>query len=296
MNDQRDTKDSALSRVYREGAWPEPSRQIDQAILRAARAQRSFVRRWAPSFAIAATVVLSFTVLLMSRDHPEIAAPIVTDRSPAPRPKEPAAEAPKPAREAKPATHPQPAPATRMAPGFTSKMDEAEAERLDRIQRDLPQRGSPASESPLPREKPAQLPRAPVVRAPQTPAPTPKPVAAEKAAAAEQYTFRQQVAPRGEPVQPASAPLQAAQPAPAPQTAPVQAAPVPSAPVFASGALGASPPRAARSVAELPERAPQTWLEDIRKLKAQGRTEEAERSLADFKKRYPDYALPEDLR
>lgn len=290
MNDQRDTKDSALSRVYREGAWPEPSRQIDEAILRAARAQRSFARRWAPSLAIAATVVLSFTVLLMSRDHPEIAAPIVTDRSPAPRAKEPAAEAPKPAREAKPATPPQPAPATRMAPGFTSKMDEAEAERLDRIQRDLAQRGSPASESPLPREKQAQLPRAPVLPAPQTPAPTPKPAAADKAAAAEQYTFRQQAAPRGEPVQPAPAPLQAAQPAPA------QAAPAPSARVFASGALGANPPRAARSVAELPERAPQTWLEDIRKLKAEGRTEEAERSLADFKKRYPDYALPEDLR
>ena len=27
------TKDNALSRIYREGSWPEPSRQIDQAIL-----------------------------------------------------------------------------------------------------------------------------------------------------------------------------------------------------------------------------------------------------------------------
>jgi len=293
VNDQRDNKDSELSRVYREGAWPEPSRQIDQAILRAARAQRSFARRWAPSFAIAATVVLSFTVLLMSRDHPEIVAPTVTDKSPTARAKPPAAEAPtpmKPAQEAKPATPPRPAPATRMAPGFTSKMDEAEAERLDRIQRDLGQRGSPASESPLPPEKPAQALRAPVVRPAETPAPAPK------SAAIEQYMFRQKAASRAEPVQSGPAPLQAAQPAPIPQPAPAQAAPAPGAPVFAGGSPGDNAPGAARGVAVLPERAPQAWLEDIRKLKAEGKTEEAERSLADFKKRYPDYALPEDLR
>ena len=39
MNDE--TRDQALSRLYREGAWPEPSRQIDQAILAASLTRRS---------------------------------------------------------------------------------------------------------------------------------------------------------------------------------------------------------------------------------------------------------------
>jgi hypothetical protein len=44
------------------------------------------------------------------------------------------------------------------------------------------------------------------------------------------------------------------------------------------------------------ERTPQAWIDDIRKLKAQARAEDAERELAAFAKRYPDYQLPEDLR
>ena len=47
---------------------------------------------------------------------------------------------------------------------------------------------------------------------------------------------------------------------------------------------------------EANERAPEKWLEDIRKLKAEGKATEAERELVEFKKRYPDYRLPEDLR
>jgi len=38
------------------------------------------------------------------------------------------------------------------------------------------------------------------------------------------------------------------------------------------------------------------WLADIRQLKTEGKAIEAERELAEFKKRYPDYILPEDLR
>lgn len=38
------------------------------------------------------------------------------------------------------------------------------------------------------------------------------------------------------------------------------------------------------------------WLEEIRELKRQGRDEEAARRLAEFRKAYPGYVLPEDLR
>lgn len=38
------------------------------------------------------------------------------------------------------------------------------------------------------------------------------------------------------------------------------------------------------------------WLEEIRALRRQGREEEAMRRLAEFRKAYPGYLLPEDLR
>jgi hypothetical protein len=41
---------------------------------------------------------------------------------------------------------------------------------------------------------------------------------------------------------------------------------------------------------------PEAWLERIAELRKQGRTREAEESLAEFKKRYPDYKIPEALR
>jgi len=50
------------------------------------------------------------------------------------------------------------------------------------------------------------------------------------------------------------------------------------------------------AVSEAKERTPEKWLEDIRKLRTEGKTTEVERELAEFRKRYPDYILPEDLR
>ncbi|HKW36516.1 MAG TPA: hypothetical protein VJO54_01760, partial [Burkholderiales bacterium] len=68
MNDSNGHRDHRLSSIYREGAWPEPGRQIDQAILaasrRAWREQHSYLKRWAPAFAIAATVLLTSSLVL----------------------------------------------------------------------------------------------------------------------------------------------------------------------------------------------------------------------------------------
>jgi hypothetical protein len=50
------------------------------------------------------------------------------------------------------------------------------------------------------------------------------------------------------------------------------------------------------AVPEAKERTPEKWLEDIRKLKTEGKAAEAERELAEFKKRHPEYRVPEDLR
>lgn len=43
-------------------------------------------------------------------------------------------------------------------------------------------------------------------------------------------------------------------------------------------------------------RTPGQWLEDIRQLRHQGKEKEATEALAEFRKAYPDYRLPEDLR
>lgn len=43
-------------------------------------------------------------------------------------------------------------------------------------------------------------------------------------------------------------------------------------------------------------RAELAWLEEIRQLRQQGRLEEAARRVAEFRRAYPDYPLPEDLK
>jgi len=252
MTDPRDHEDHELSRIYREGAWPEPKRQLDEAILaaarRAARARReaSLVWRWAPRFALAATVVLTFTVVLrVYQEQPETVSPPVREVRPAARVEQRAAPAaPELKKEA-----PEPAGQRDQGgqSGFQSNRAQpdaaAGAARADSVQRQP--------------EQAKQSPRTFELAIPRERQPEPQP-------------------------EPMRAPLRV-QESPSTLTAP--AAPAPSAGVLRMDA---------RSSAS--ERSAQTWLEDIRKLKAQGRTEEAERELAEFKKRYPDYRLPEDLR
>ena len=56
-----------------------------------------------------------------------------------------------------------------------------------------------------------------------------------------------------------------------------------------------APPRKEAVGAAL-ARAPGQWLEDIREMKQQGKEKEVAEALAEFRKAYPDYRLPEDLR
>jgi hypothetical protein len=60
-----------------------------------------------------------------------------------------------------------------------------------------------------------------------------------------------------------------------------------------SAVAAAPPPPAAPSVASVAkvQADPRTWLERIRRLRADGKMEEAERELQAFRKRYPDYAV-----
>jgi hypothetical protein len=63
-------------------------------------------------------------------------------------------------------------------------------------------------------------------------------------------------------------------------------------------ALASAPPASgASATASLAESAltPDAWLKRIAELRKQGREREAQESLAEFKKRYPDYKIPEAL-
>jgi len=62
----------------------------------------------------------------------------------------------------------------------------------------------------------------------------------------------------------------------------------------ASAELGAAAPAAAGKLA--PQRSPEAWLEEIKRLKREGRDKEAAEQLAEFRKAYPAYAVPESLR
>jgi hypothetical protein len=68
----------------------------------------------------------------------------------------------------------------------------------------------------------------------------------------------------------------------------------------AAGAAGAAAPAAAGRLAPLrqpaTQRSPEAWLEEIGRLKREGRDKEAAEQLVEFRQAYPAYALPESLR
>jgi len=91
----------------------------------------------------------------------------------------------------------------------------------------------------------------------------------------------------------------------APGASPAKAAPAPAADAERADMLGSERRKplvepaleAKREAATpLPQKSPEAWLEEIRSLRRQGRPEEAERSLREFRTAYPDFRLPEDLR
>ena len=82
-----------------------------------------------------------------------------------------------------------------------------------------------------------------------------------------------------------------AMPAPA-MTAPVRAKQADTESAGAPAAALAAPATQDRNASLYPEH----WLANIRQMLRDNRREEALRSLAEFRKRYPDYRLPDDLR
>lgn len=258
MNEPRDEE---LSRIYREADAPEPRQSIDEAILAASRravgsgpVRGARARRWAVPLALAATVVLTFTLTLMVLEPP-------TEWNGTPAAKPPPAQAPR-------TEQPSPAREEPAAPPHAAGVSQVKARR-DVAEPSAPvTTGAPAADSGEPRAS--------------TRAPAGAAGAREQGFMSEVPAVRQDSLKREAqraPAARASAPSSRMESPPAPQGAQASR----------SGAIRPS-------ASEAQERSPESWIEDIRRLKAQGKLEEAERELAEFKRRHPDYRLPEDLR
>ncbi len=269
--------DEELSRIYRDADGPRPPQRVDDNILAASQrvagagarpAGARFARRWGTPVALAATVLVTFTLALMVFER-ESGLDAMAPK--APRADRPAKVSPAaPVRADQPAKSP-PAEPRSVAPAMPSPQAVAP---LDRVK-------PPTVETALSSERratgqPARVPAVPrgieILRKSEEAKPSPD---AERA-----FDFQQPIRPTQAPA--AAPPAEASAIREAGQT------------LQRAGAVGSTASRVV--VSEANERTPEKWLEDIRKLRTEGKATEAERELAEFKKRYPDYRLPEDLR
>ena len=254
-----DSDDKLLHR-YRSLAREEPPRALDDAILAASRravARPSLSRRWAGPVSIAAVLVLAFGVTLeMQREEPSVAYPEPTK----PERRPPAAlpvEAPLPA-----------APVAAPVPAV---------------------RGEASAPAPI---APAELRKA-------TPQMARKSAPTAKEPQRVQESFSTSATPSDKVPNANALPFPAA---PADKLRDANVSPVPGAPASAPAPAAMAAPRAkaetadaaqapARTLTSQPE--PERELERIARLRDEGRNEEADKALDDFKRKYPGFRIPE---
>lgn len=260
------TEDPKISQRYRELPREEPPRALDDAILAAARRAAETRpaplvvptgrRRWYFPLAAAAVIVLAVAVTMhVERQQPD---PEVAEQAvQSPRALEPAK--PEPA---------QPAPARKAAPPTFTPDPKPQPPAADAGTRAPP---SSAAESP-PRELRAQRDAAPVdsMRGPD-------PTAQGSAAPQPGVTGGVEESRRAE----AAAQRAAAERAAADRMQPAK--------------VQRAPASAASTMAKVAAESPQQWLERIAELRKQGKHEEADKALAEFRRTYPDYRISEAM-
>jgi hypothetical protein len=270
-----DSRDPRIDAAYRATPREEPPAELDERIRAAARravsagpqsadaaararVQRSWLARWRVPVSLAATVVIVVTLTVMMQDEESRRAKLDAQVDGPP----PAAEVPQ-----------------RAAPA-------AEDARTT----------SPAAQPFKPQPPVTGAPRAPA----ETPAPAPAPQAAEKleAPAASGALSKERENRQADTAAALPPPAPAVQAAPAAPSAPATRA-VPSreaAEALARDrAVADRPGRMERGAmpdaAEPKARTPEAWIEEIRRLKAQGRDAEAALELAEFRKRHPEVSV-----
>ena len=313
-------RDEELSHIYRDAEGPRPPQRVDDNILAASQrvagtvrrpAALVFARRWGTPVALAATVLVTSTLALMVFERqsgldtiapkapgsvrPAKVSPAEATRASPAEPHRAEAAAKSPVAEPRRADSPAKSPSVALPHPAPAAPSPPAASRSDRVKQ-------PTLETALSGERratgqPARVPAIPpgveILRKSEEAKPAP-------AAAGSAANVRAGTIPPQPPVPDAQRVFDAQQ-----QIRPAQApaaAPAPSSNVVresASTLQGASAGAAIGNrlaVPEAKERTPEKWLADIRKLKTEGKAIEAERGLGEFKKRYPDYILPEDLR
>ena len=261
MTDERDPKVSA---AYRELGAEEPPHELDDAILAAARrgagARPGFPGRAGPQrwyAPLAAAAVLVLAVAVTL--HMQIEQPDIADPAPA---------------ATQPEAPPDPvlsAAQLKLKLRLEQQLKSAAKERVGVVNEVVKESAKPM----IP--KTADLSRAS----------EPEPFPAERAAAVPHVPAAPQAAP----------------PAPAPAPSAVLSPRADEARGSASGVAGTvarqAKERTSRDAAaqtNAPAQTPERELERIAELRGQGRHDEADRALAEFRKRYPDFRIPEAMR
>ncbi len=293
-------RDEELSRIYRDAEGPQPSQRVDDNIVAASRrvagarpryARTGFARRWSAPVALAATVVVTTALTLMVFERQSDLDAITSSAPPAKRPAKVLPAEPqradasaKSSRAELPSAAPTPA---RPIPQAAARRDREEprpgesAARNERL--GTGQRGFAT-----------EVPRAPETLRKEETRPAPAAAAPLGGLYSGERAGADQPTPSPDAQRAPEAPRQAPRAPAAALTGDANTLRESASTLQRAGVIGASAGRGA--VSESKERTPEKWLEDVRKLKAQGKTAEVERELAEFKKRYPDYRLPDDLR
>jgi hypothetical protein len=308
-DDRSTLVDPRVADAWREASGEEPSASIDDAILAAARREvsarpetlaaweareaRASRRRWWPLAAAATVAAIAVGVLQLTPTE-KIASP-ATETATVSDVASPAAKAdagnaaavpePGPPPSASPPTAPAAAPTAPLQPPQekTTRTDDVRA-KADARKIEAQQRSTPAAAVNAPAE--TKQPAAPAV--PQQPAApalasTPEPFPAAPKAPAESAAARGQVA-ASPPMSPQRAPAAAA--APAPPLAKM------------AGAASADNAAAETRVKDREPLPVADWIALIRRLRAEGKTDEAAKELAAFRAAHPEHEklLPPDLR
>lgn len=300
-----------VSRAYAMTPRDEPPAAIDAAILAQARAgakkaagdglgvlgsvhaqsdRRRFL--WGPPMATAALLVLSVSLVMwMEREQPEV----LTVSGPV-------AQEPEKSRE-QPSLEPVPLQAGRApkADGVSAasrQRDDGASARsgasdvpamAEAMTSPAPQfaesRKSANREAPVVTAETAASP-SPVPAAPSTSAPSAAPALPSPYAPSTELSAAIASAERAGPDLPSGSPQRSA----SSQTARSAAAPAAAERRSLRAAESAGNFAASRDAKQ--QESPQAWLVRIAELRKQGRTREAEESLAEFRKRYPDYPIP----
>ena len=266
--------DPKLSQRYRDLPREEPPRAVDDAILAASRravqarpaplVAPAGRRRWYVPVAAAAVITLAVAVTLhVQHDRPGEEVDTVA-----------------------PAMEAQKTPAPAEAPKAAAGQAEAPARAQDQL---LQERRAPQPFAKSPSGESAGALSSGPAAAPATPEAPP-------AARVDQQRERNDVAAATAGARASRDEQQSARPAetaPAPQAAPApQRAPAP------EPAAKPLPESSGRVAARLMQRAttPEGELERIAELRRLGRHEEADKALAEFRKRYPDYRLSDEMK